>query len=179
MSSVIFEFACRINSCTTFTPSPLVISSVANDLLKVCQPMCLVIFARFAAGRSCRISAESNQYGRCPDVEGDAKTQSWSARYGVSSRHICRAVTRASGMGIVAADGRFLRLVRCLLTLPRVGVSHPPPRSMSHHLRPLTSERRSPVTAATRTATRMAGVVTGRDPVLDGADSPRSLERIS
>ena len=31
-----------------------------------------------------------------PDVEGDAKIQSWSARYGISSRHIWRAVSLAS-----------------------------------------------------------------------------------
>lgn len=98
---MIFEFACRINSCTTFTPSPLAISSVANDLLKVCPAL--------------RQDGTVGSVRLCPDVEGDAKTQSWSARYGVSSRHICRAVTRASGMGIVAADGPFLEIGKVLI----------------------------------------------------------------
>jgi hypothetical protein len=63
MSRVILELACRISSWTTFTPSPFAVSKGANDRLNVCQAMCLVMFARFAAGRSGRVNAASNQYG--------------------------------------------------------------------------------------------------------------------
>src|ERR1700730_9158084 len=65
-----------MSSCVVFTDAPEDCSSVASVRRKLCQPIRFVIPALFAAGKICRLSTASGQYGFLPRARGLANTQS-------------------------------------------------------------------------------------------------------
>ena len=105
------ELACLKSSWTTLIFSPLVASSVASDLLNVCQPTVLSIPAARTAGRIYRCKATLSQIGVRPPVVGLAKTQSSSPRYRDSRRQSVKASARSWGMGIPLREASVFNLV--------------------------------------------------------------------
>jgi hypothetical protein len=79
-SIVSLLLACRNRSCVAFTEAPEDCSNVASVRRKECQPICLAMPARVAAGRITLRSRLSGQYGCSPFLSGLPVEQSTRKR---------------------------------------------------------------------------------------------------
>lgn len=82
------------------TDAPFDCRRVANIRRKLCQPIFFTIPARSAAGRTCRLSTASGQYGFASMDMGLVKTQSFGLQKLVVCIHFCREAANGGPIGI-------------------------------------------------------------------------------
>ena len=154
MPIVIPGEAWRKSSCVVFTDAPVDCNSVASVRRKLCQPICFVIPARFAAGYTCRLSTASGQYGRLPSARGLANTQSFGFGWADCSFHFARAEANSEDIGTGRLEASVFGGPSTWSTTDRITRISASAKSTSSHFRPNSSPRRKPVTDANRISVR-------------------------